>query len=90
LTDLNSYLPDGSRPLKSGKLETSAVQAERLHGLLKAEESAVTIPKFYQSFLINTLKKECLALKKARKGTLISELVDRLVRSARSLPEHML
>ncbi|MGX2039649.1 hypothetical protein ACWJKU_05865 [Methylocaldum sp. MU1018] len=93
LADLNSYLPDGSRLLKSGKLGTSEVQAERLHGLLKAEDSSITIPKFYQPFLVNTLKKECFALKEARKGTpedeiLISELIDRLLlRTARALSE---
>lgn len=90
LADLNAYLPDGSRTLKSGQLEPGDAQAERLHGVLQGTNSSVYIPKFYQPFLVNTLKKERQALKKARKGTdedniPLSELADRLIRAAQAV-----
>lgn len=88
LADLGSVLPDGSRTLKSGKLDQVTVQTERSHGILQGTDSSVFLPRFYQPFLANTLRKERLALKKARKGTNedqipLSELAERLVKSAR-------
>ena len=85
LADLNTYLPDCSRVLKTGPLESVDVQAERHYGVLQATESALLLPRFYQPFLVNTLKKERMALKKARKGTdedqiPLSELAERLMR----------
>lgn len=90
LADLGGLLPDGARILKSGKLEPAAVQAERLHGVLQGTDSSVFLPRFYQPFLVNTLRKERLALKKARRGTdedqiPLSELADRLMREAQRL-----
>jgi hypothetical protein len=90
LADLGAYLPDGSRTLRSGRLESMEVQAERLHGILQGTDKAVFLPKFYQPYLVNTLKKERLALKKARKGTdedqiPLGELADRLMRAAQSV-----
>lgn len=87
LADLGGLLPDGTRTLKSGKLESVAVHAERLHGLLQGTENSVFLPRFYQPFLVSTLRKERLALKKARKGTdedqiPLSELAERLMREA--------
>lgn len=90
LADLNSLLPEGSRNLRSGKLEPATVHAERLHGVLQGTDSSVFLPAFYQQFLASTLRKERLALKKARKGTEdelipLSELADRLVRAAQAV-----
>ena len=91
LADLNSYLPAGSQLLNISGIEASDIQAERLHGLLAIEGTSIVIPRFYQSFLVNTLKKERIALKKARNGMpkdgiLLSELVVRLVRAAQIMP----
>lgn len=87
LADLGALLPDASRTLKSGKLEPATVHAERLHGLLQGTDSSVFLPRFYQPFLVNTIRKERIALKKARKGTdeeriPLSELAERLTREA--------
>jgi len=88
LADLNELLPDSSRNLISGRLETADVQAERVYGVLKGTDTAIYLPKFYQPFLVNTLKKERMALKKARRGTEedlipLGELAERLARAAR-------
>lgn len=85
LADLGSLLPDGTRTLRSGRLDPVLVQAERLHGILQGTDSSVFLPRFYQPFLVHTLRKERLALKKARKGTdesqiPLGELAERLMK----------
>ncbi|MGF6937125.1 hypothetical protein OKW41_006287 [Paraburkholderia sp. UCT70] len=90
LAELAHYLPDGSRVLRTSKLEAALVNAEMTLGLLEASGAALCVPPFYQPFIANTLKKERLALKKARKGAAedeieLRELAQRLMRASGQL-----
>lgn len=69
LSDIANYLPDASRTLRTGKLEVALVNAEAALGLLESSAASLYVPKFYQPYIVNTLKKERAGLKKARRGT---------------------
>ena len=89
LANLADRLPDGSRTLISGRLEPVDIRAEHSYGVLQGTDRSVYLPGFYQAFLVNTLKKERLALMKARKGASddeipLSDLADRLMRAAQA------
>ena len=88
LSEINQYLPDGSRTLRTPQLEPTVVNAEAALGLLEASGASLHVPGFYQPYIVNTLKKERIGLKKARRGSSdddipLSELVQRVVRLAK-------
>ncbi|WP_196479964.1 helicase-related protein [Burkholderia pseudomultivorans] len=90
LSDLNQYLPDATRTLRTSKLEPSVINAEQALGLLEASGAALNVPAFYQPYIVNTLKKERTGLKKARRGTgdediPLSDLVQRLTKLAKDV-----
>lgn len=90
LSDIGSYLPDGSRVLRTAKLEPPHVSAEGALGLLEASGASFYVPKFYQPYVANTLRKERSGLRKARKGTgeediPLAELAQRLGKLAKDI-----
>lgn len=59
-----------------------------LLGLLEASGASLYVPAFYQPYIANTLKKERVGLKKARRGSgdddiPLSDLVQRMVKLAK-------
>lgn len=88
LSELGQYLPDASRTLRTTKLETTVVNSEVALGLLEASGASLYVPAFYQPYIANTLKKERVGLKKARRGSgdddiPLSDLVQRMVKLAK-------
>jgi hypothetical protein len=90
LADINQYLPDATRTLRTTRLEPSVVSAELAFGLLEAAGASLNVPAFYQPYLVNTLKRERAGLKKARRGKgddelALSDLVERLSKLAKEI-----
>lgn len=90
LSDIASYLPDGSRTLRTRKLDVTSVNAESVLGLLEASGASLCVPTFYQTYIVNTLRKERSGLKKARRGTgdediPLADLVQRLEKLAKDI-----
>jgi hypothetical protein len=89
LSDIVNYLPDGSRTLRTAKLDAHLVSSEATLGLLESSGASLYVPAFYQPYIVNTLKKERIGLKKSRRGNgddiPLSELALRLSRLAKDI-----
>lgn len=75
LSDIGQYLPDATRTLRTGRLEPAVVSAEQTLGLLEAAGASLCVPAFYQPYIVNTLKKEKVGLRKSRRSNGDAEIL---------------